>query len=144
MRHRKNSFKIGKTSSHRRCLVANMLKSLIEHGRVETTIVKAKEVRRHADRMITLAKKNTLFSKRQAIAELMITFNPLTSKEARAAKDEAKRAAIYNTDRQVIGKLFGDLSQRFANRNGGYTRIIRKDFRVGDNAAMCILEYLPE
>ena len=142
MRHRKHTFKLGRTSSHRRCMIANMLKSLIEHERIETTVAKAKELRRHADRMITLAKKNTLASKRQAIAQLMVSFNPLTPKEARDAK--AGKDGAYNGDRKVIGKLFGGLSERFATRNGGYTRIIQKDFRVGDNAPTCYLEYLPQ
>ncbi len=66
MRHGKDTFKIGRTASHRRCMIANMLKSLIEHGRIETTERKAKELRRHADHMITLAKKNTLASRRQS------------------------------------------------------------------------------
>lgn len=142
MRHRKHTFKLGRTSSHRRCMIANMLKSLIEHERIETTLTKAKELRRHADKMITLAKKNTLASKRQAIAELMVSFNSLTSKEARDAK--AGKDAAYNGDRKVIGKLFGGLSERFATRNGGYTRIIQKENRVGDNAPVCYLEYLPQ
>ena len=142
MRHAKDTFKIGRTASHRRCLMANMLKSLIDHGRIETTERKAKELRRHADRMVTLAKRNTLATRRKAIAELMIRFNALSTKEARAAK--AGNTEAYNVDRRVIGKLFGELSQRFANRSGGYTRIIKKEFRVGDNAPTCYIEYLPQ
>ncbi len=142
MRHGKDTFKIGRTASHRRCMIANMLKSLIEHGRIETTERKAKELRRHADHMVTLAKKNTLSSRRQAIAELMITFNALNAKEARAAK-EGKEGA-KNADRKVVGKLFGELAQRFATRNGGFTRIIKKDFRVGDSAPRVFIEYLPQ
>jgi len=142
MRHGKHTFKIGRTSSHRRCLIANMLKSLVEHERIETTVTKAKELRRHADRLITLAKKNTLSSRREAIAKLMITYNALTPKEARAVKAGKKEA--YNADRQIIGKLFTDLSQRFASRNGGYTRIIRNDVRVGDSAPSCFIEYLSQ
>lgn len=142
MRHRKSTFKIGRTASHRRCMLANMLKSLIEHGRIETTERKAKELRKHADRMVTLAKKNTLASRRRAIADLMIRYNILTPKEARAAK--RGDTSSYNGDRLVIGKLFGELSTRFATRNGGYTRIIKKDFRVGDSAPSCYLEYLAE
>jgi large subunit ribosomal protein L17 len=121
-------------------MIANMLKSLIEHERVETTVTKAKELRRHADRMITLAKKNTLASRRQAIAKLMITYNALTSKEAKLAK--AGNKEVFNADRQVIDKLFGALSQRFSERNGGYTRIIKKSVRVGDNAPTCFIEYI--
>jgi len=140
MRHRKHTFKLGRTSAHNRCMLANMLKSLIEHERIETTVTKAKELRRHADRLITLAKKNTLASRRQAIAKLMITYNPLTPKEARAAKSGS--TAAYNGDRQVVGKLFGNLSQRFVDRAGGYTRIIKHAQRVGDNAQTCIIEFL--
>lgn len=143
MRHAKKTFKIGRTSSHRRCMLANMLKSLIEHGRIETTVTKAKELRRHADRLITLAKKNTLSSRRQAIADLMITYNKLTPKENKLVK-QGKSAEVYNTDRQVIGKLFGELSIRFTARKGGYTRIVRLGERVGDNASTCVIEYLPQ
>ena len=142
MRHRKHTFKIGRNSSHRRSMIANMLKSLIEHGRIETTVTKAKELRRHADKLITLSKKNTLASRRQAISKMMITFNALTAKEAREAKKG--NLSSYNTDRKVMNKLFGDLSQRFSARNGGYTRIIRKGRRVGDDALTCLIEYLPE
>ena len=143
MRHGKHTFKIGRTASHRRCMIANMLKALIEHGRLETTVTKAKELKRHADRMITLAKKNTLSSRRLAISELMVTYNALTSKEARVSK-AGKSKSMLNNDRQVIGKLFGELSQRFATRKGGYTRIVRLGTRAGDNAPTCLLEYLAE
>jgi large subunit ribosomal protein L17 len=143
MRHAKHTFKIGRTGSHNRCLLANMLKSLVEHERIETTVTKAKELRRHADRLITLAKKNTLASRRQAISKLMVRYNALTPKEAREVKKDKKTHA-YNGDRLVVGKLFGDLAQRFATRNGGFTRIIRKDQRVGDNAPTCYIEYLSE
>lgn len=143
MRHRKHTFKVGRTSSHRRCLIANMLKSLIEHGRIETTITKAKELRRHADKMITLAKKNSLASRRLAISKLMIRFNPLTPKEARAATKDGDKSS-YNTDRIVIGKLFDELGPRFTARNGGYTRIIRTGTRVGDSSQSCLIEYLAD
>ncbi len=121
-------------------MLSNMMKSLIEHERICTTLVKAKELRRHAEKMITLAKKNTLASKRDAISTLKVAFNPLTSKEAREVKAGDKSA--YSRDRQVINKLFGELRERFSTRNGGYTRIIRKDFRIGDNASTCYIEYL--
>ena len=143
MRHGKHTFKIGKTSSHRRCMLANMLKSLVEKERLETTVTKAKELRRHADRLITLAKKNTIASKRLAISNLMISFNPLTTKEARQVK-KGTTAGVYNSDRQIIQKLFGDLSTRFAARNGGFTRIVKKGHRVGDSAPTCFIEYLPQ
>ena len=140
MIHGKHTFKVGRTGSHRRAMMANMLKSLIESGRVSTTVVKAKELRRHADRMITLAKKNTLSSKRSAIDELKVLFNPLTTKEARQAKKG--ETTSYSRDRQVIDKLFGELRERFSARNGGYTRIIRTGDRIGDSAPTCFIEYL--
>jgi large subunit ribosomal protein L17 len=123
-------------------MFANMLKSLIFNERIQTTVPKAKALRRYADRMITLAKKTTLSSRRQAIGELMIRFNSLTPKEQRAAKNGKTDA--FNDDRFVISKLFDDLGTRFASRNGGYTRIVKQGFRVGDNAPTCIIEYLPE
>lgn len=140
MRHQKHTFKVGRTGSHRRAMIVNMLKSLIESGRISTTVVKAKELRRHADRLITLAKKNTLASRRQAIADLRVCFNSLTPKEARKAKEGDTSA--YGKDRNVINKLFGELRERFTTRNGGYTRIIRAGNRVGDNAPTCFIEYL--
>ena len=118
MRHRKRSLKLGRTSSHNRCMIANMLKSLIEEERIVTTVAKAKELRRHADRMITLAKKNTLASRRNAVSKLM--------------------------DRRVLSKLFDTLGPRFENRGGGYTRIIKGGVRIGDNAQTCVLEFLSE
>src|SRR5579872_5967637 len=111
MRHGKHTFKVGRTGSHRRCMLANMLKSLVEKERIATTVVKAKELRRHAERLITMAKKNTLASRRNAIAELMVTYNTLTTKEARAVKKGEKGA--YTRDRNVIDKLFGELRDRF-------------------------------
>lgn len=140
MRHGKHTFKVGRTAAHRRSMLSNMLKSLIENERITTTVVKAKELRRHADRMITLAKKDTLASRRGAIAKLQIAFNSLTTKEARAAK--AGNKASYSRDRLVVGKLFGELKDRFAGRSGGYTRIIRAGDRIGDSAPTCIIEYL--
>jgi large subunit ribosomal protein L17 len=117
-----------------------MLKSLIEHGRIETTISKGKILKRYADHMVTLAKKNTLASRRKAIAELMIRFNTLTPKEARAAK--ANDLSGYNTDRIVIQKLFTEIGPRFSDRQGGYTRVIKNRRRLGDNAQTCIIEYI--
>ncbi len=140
MRHGKHTFKVGRTGSHRRAMLVNMLKSLIEAGRIQTTVVKAKELRRHADRMITLAKKNTLAAKRNAIAALRISFNPLTTKEARRAKKGDETS--YSKDRFVIEKLFGELREKFSTRNGGYTRIIRTGDRIGDSAPTCYIEYL--
>ncbi len=140
MRHGKHTFKVGRTGSHRRAMIANMLKSLIENERIETTVVKAKELRRHAEKMITKAKKNTLAAKRGAIADLRISYNPLTAKEARAVKAGDK--SFFGRDRLIIDKLFGELRERFSSRQGGYTRIIRIGDRIGDSAPTCYIEYL--
>lgn len=143
MRHAKSSAKLSKTTSHRRCMFANMLKSLVANERIVTTVPKAKELRRFADQLITLAKRNTLSTRRQAIAWLMVRFNQLTPKEARLAREGDKSA--YNNDRQVIEKLFAVLGPRFEKRQGGYTRIMRlPERRAGDNAQECILQYLED
>jgi large subunit ribosomal protein L17 len=122
-------------------MIANMVKSLIENGSIVTTVVKAKEVRRHADQMITLAKLGTLAARRRAIADLMIRFNALDPKEQRAARNGDFSA--YNVDRTIIEELFGPLKDRFQGRQGGYTRITKVERRVGDNCQQCILEFLP-
>jgi large subunit ribosomal protein L17 len=141
MRHAKHTFKLSRTGSHRRCLIANMLKSLIDNERIVTTTAKAKELKRHADKMITYAKKDTLAAKRKVISKLMIRYNTLTPKEQRRAKEG--NISSYNTDRKVIGKLFTDLKDRFKDRNGGYTRVLKMEKkRVGDGAEKCIIEYL--
>lgn len=140
MRHCKNTVKLGKSVTHRRAMIANMLKSLISHGRIETTVPKAKELRRHAERLITLAKRDNLASRRLVISALRINFNPLASKEARFVKKN-NDTKFYNTDRVVVKKLY-DLKDRFLDRQGGYTRIIKKECRVGDNAPTCYIEYI--
>jgi large subunit ribosomal protein L17 len=118
-------------------MFANMLKSLISKERIVTTVAKAKALRRYAEKLITLAKKNTLAARRLATAQLMIRYNALTSKEQRKAKNGDKSA--YNDDRLVISKLFDELGVRFAERQGGYTRIIKSSRRVGDNAQTCVI-----
>jgi large subunit ribosomal protein L17 len=143
MRHAKRSAKLGRTTSHRRCLFANMLKSLIYHGKILTTVPKAKELRRFADRMVSCAKENTLASRRHVVSELMIRFNTLTPKERREAK--AGDTSSYNIDRHVLKQLFDTLGPRFKTREGGYTRITRLPLpRVGDGGSQCYIEYLPE
>lgn len=141
MRHRKRTFKIGRTTSHKRCMIANMLKSLVVCGRIETTEVKAKELRRHADKLVTLAKKDTLATRRKAIAKMMIRYNTLDSKQKREAKNGD--FSSYNGDRLVEKMLFGEMKTRYQDRQGGYTRIVKlPSFRVGDSAPMCIIEYV--
>jgi large subunit ribosomal protein L17 len=142
MRHRKKTGKLGRNGSHRRALFANMLKSLVTNGRIETTIAKAKALKPYADKMVTLAKSNDLASRRRAIAAMMVRFNKLTPKEIRAAKEG--NTSSYNDDRNVINKLFGEIGPRFAARQGGYTRIIKGGHRRGDATQMCFIEFLGE
>lgn len=142
MRHRKRRAKLSRTTAHRRCLFANMLKSLIYHEKIVTTVPKAKELRRFADQMVTLAKDNSLASRRKAVGELMVRFNTLTPKERRDVK--AGDTSSYNNDRKVVMKLFSVLGPRFQTRAGGYTRITRLPInRTGDQGLQCSLEYLP-
>ena len=113
MRHRVATFKIGRSGAHRRALLANMACSLFFNGRVETTLVKAKEVRRFAERMITLGKKGDLHHLRLAVARLR--------------------------NKDAVKKLFDEIAPAYAERNGGYTRIIKTGARRGDAAEMCVL-----
>lgn len=141
MRHARNTDRIGRTGSHKRAMIANMLKALVIHGRIKTTIPKAKLVKPHADRLITLAKGNDLVSRRRAVAKLRIRFNTLTPKESRKLR-KAKDESVCNEDRLIINKLFGELREKYVSRTGGYTRITREYFRAGDNATQCYLAYV--
>ena len=114
MRHKKSGRKLGRTSSHREAMFRNMVTSLFEHERIVTTAEKAKEVRPIAEKMITLAKRGDLHAKRQALS--------------------------YIRKQDVVTKLFDQISSQFADRNGGYTRIIRTGTRQGDAASMAIIE----
>ena len=116
MRHRVHGRKLGRPTPHRMALLRNLCTSLLEHERITTTIQKAKEVRPVAERLITLGKKDTLHSRRRAARVLL-------------------KAA-------VVQKLFDTLAARFADRNGGYTRIIKLAHRLGDGADLAILELL--
>jgi large subunit ribosomal protein L17 len=114
MRHGHGLRKLNRTSEHRLAMLRNMMNSLIEHEVIKTTLPKAKELRRVVEPMITLAKDPSLANKRMA-------FNRLR-------------------DRDSVVKLFADLGPRFAARPGGYTRILKMGFRVGDNAPMALVE----
>ena len=114
MRHKKGQRKLQRTTSHRLAMLSNMVTSLLEHERIETTIPKAKEARPIAERMITLGKRGGLSNVRLA---------------ARTVRSKA-----------VLTKVFGELAKRYEERKGGYTRIVRKGFRRGDAAEMAILE----
>jgi large subunit ribosomal protein L17 len=114
MRHGHGLRKLNRTSEHRLAMLRNMMNSLIEHEVIKTTLPKAKELRRVVEPMITLAKNPSLANKRMAFDRLR--------------------------DRNSVVKLFADLGPRFAARPGGYTRILKMGFRVGDNAPMALVE----
>ena len=131
MRHRAKGRQLSRTSSHRRALLNNMATSLFEHGRVITTEAKAKELRPFAEKLITLAKKGTLHARRLAIAKLGPT-----------AKAEVDPEADEKSD-TIIGKLFKEIGPRFADRPGGYTRIIKRhERRLGDGGKTAFIELL--
>lgn len=114
MRHRKTGRKLGRTSSHRTAMMRNMVTSLLDMERIVTTVPKAKEVRMVAEQMITLGKRGDLHARRQAMS--------------------------YIQSKAVVAKLFDQLSSQYADRQGGYTRIIRTGTRLGDAAPMAIIE----
>jgi large subunit ribosomal protein L17 len=118
MYHGKAGRKLGRTSSHKEAMFRNMVTSLIKHERIRTTDSKAKEVRKLAEKMITLGKKGNLHARRQALA--------------------------FVRDKALVSKLFGELMERYRQRAGGYTRIIKVGYRFGDNAPVSILEFIPE
>ena len=114
MRHGHGLRKLNRTTSHRLAMLRNMMNSLIEHEAIKTTVPKAKELRRVVEPMITLAKEPTLANKRLAFDRLR--------------------------DRDMVVKLFAELGPRYKTRPGGYTRILKMGFRVGDNAPMALVE----
>jgi large subunit ribosomal protein L17 len=116
MRHGNGLRKLNRTSSHRLAMLRNMAVSLLRHEAIKTTLPKAKELRRVVEPLITLGKKPSLANRRLAF-------------------DRTR-------DRDIVGKLFDELGPRFANRNGGYLRILKMGFRVGDNAPMAFVELL--
>jgi large subunit ribosomal protein L17 len=114
MRHGNGLRKLNRTSAHRQAMLRNMMNSLIQHEAIKTTLPKAKELRSEIEPMITLAKVDSVANKRLAFSRLR--------------------------DRDSVTKLFTDLGPRFAKRPGGYTRILKMGFRVGDNAPMAFVE----
>lgn len=116
MRHRHGLRKLNRTSSHREAMLRNMCNSLLRHELIKTTLPKAKELRRVVEPIITLGKKPSLANRRLAFDRLR--------------------------DREMVVKLFNELGPRYASRNGGYLRILKFGFRVGDNAPMALIELL--
>jgi len=121
MRHRNKTVKLGRTAEHRNALLANQACSLIEHGRIKTTLAKAKAVRPIAEKMVTLAKRGGLHARRTALAML---------------HNNSTRTTL------AVGKLFTEIGPRSATRNGGYTRIIKLGPRPSDSAPMAYIEWV--
>ncbi len=108
--------KLGRTTSHRKAMLRTMVTSFLKHEKIKTTDLKAKELRKVAEKMIGLGKRGDLHARRQA--------------------------AAYVREREMVGKLFGELSARYRDRSGGYTRIVKTGYRVGDNAPMSVIEFV--
>ena len=121
MRHRRKTVKLGRTAEHRNAMLANQTCSLIEHGRITTTLAKAKAVRPLAEKMITLAKRGGLHARRRALALLH-------NNSTRTVK--------------AVGKLFAEIAPRSAGRNGGYTRVVKLGPRSSDSAPMAFIEWV--
>jgi len=116
MRHRKAGVKLNRTGSHRNAMFRNMVTSLLKYDRIRTTDAKAKELRRWADHLVTLAKRGDLHARRQALSIVR--------------------------EKQVVYKLFDEAAERFGNTSGGYTRIVKLGRRPGDAAAMSMIELI--
>lgn len=114
MRHRNAGRKLNRDSAHRNAMLANLAVSLITHEQLRTTLPKAKELRPIVEKMITLGKRGNLHARRQALS--------------------------YLPDKSAVEKLFSSLSERYAGRAGGYTRVLKAGFRAGDSAAMAVIE----
>ena len=118
MRHRKAFRKFSRTSAHRKAMFRNLATSLFQHEQIETTLAKAKDLRRVSEKLITLAKKDTLHRRRQAYA--------------------------YLPSKAIVHKLFAEIGPKFADRPGGYTRIVKSRHRAGDAAPMAFIELVQE
>ncbi|MDJ0929953.1 50S ribosomal protein L17 [Breoghania sp.] len=114
MRHGKAGRKLNRTASHRKAMFANMAASLIKHEQIVTTLPKAKELKPIVDKLVTLGKRGDLHARRQAISQIR--------------------------DVESVGKLFDTLGERYKERQGGYTRVLKAGFRYGDNAPMAVIE----
>ena len=118
MRHRKDHSKLNRDTDHRKALMRNLLRALFTHERIVTTVAKAKELRRHSDKLITLGKRGDLHARRLALQIL--------------------------PDKKLVKKIFDELAPRYQNRPGGYTRVLRYRNRRGDNAPLAVVELVQE
>ena len=133
MRHRKSGRRLGRNSAHRKAMYRNMVTSLMVHGRIKTTEAKAKELRRIADRIITMGKRVP-----------PSTLDNLSGEELKAAQARRlhfiRRARRWINDKEALERLFGEYAERYKQRPGGYTRILKVGFRAGDQAPMALIE----
>ena len=134
MRHLKRTAKLGRTSTHRNAMLANLVSSLIKHKRVRTTLAKAKAARPVAEKMVTLGKSGKLSDRRLAAARLRTRGRSLE-----LSKEEQKK---WRQNDDVVRILFDEIAPVFKDRRGGYTRIIKLDQRTGDSAQRAILEWV--
>ncbi|PCI45779.1 MAG: 50S ribosomal protein L17 [Alphaproteobacteria bacterium] len=116
MRHRRAGRKLNKTSSHRKAMFSNMASALLKHEQIVTTLPKAKELRPIVERLITLGKRGSLHARRQAVSKLPAS------------------------DKEIVQKLFDTLAERYKERSGGYTRVLKAGFRHGDAAPVAVIE----
>lgn len=137
MRHRKAGRKLGRSASHRKAMFRNMVTSLIEEGMIQTTTPRAKEVRRLIEKLVTSAKRNAPSVVAQGVSETERAV--LTQKRVAAIRQAGK--VVRN--REALKILFSEYAERYQNRNGGYTRIMKMGRRLGDNADMALIELLP-
>lgn len=127
MRHKNAFAKFSRTPAHRRAMLRNLATSLVLHNRIETTLPKAKALKRVADKLVTLGKEDTLHRRRQAMSYLF----------------EINRSEPGNAQKKTaVHKLFTEIAPRYEERNGGYTRVVRTRKRDGDNAQLAIIEFV--
>ena len=140
MRHRVAGKRLGRTTSHRKALRRNMAASLIEHGAIRTTEAKAKELRRFVERLITVARQGTLHARRRVIA--MLQNRHAVDEEGVETERWIKKK---QKGRTIVDVLFDEIAPRYADRPGGYTRIIRlSDRRIGDSGVQALLQLVEE
>lgn len=140
MRHRQKGRKLGRTSAHRKAMFRNQLVSLMEHGRIVTTLPKAKELRPIAEKLVTLGKQDTVHARRMVRRWL-----PPQVKETRVVGFASRKNEMPDKEDlkpTTLQRIFDDIAPRFADRPGGYLRIAKLGPRKGDNAPMAILEFI--
>jgi large subunit ribosomal protein L17 len=137
MRHRNSGRKLGRNSSHRNAMFRNMVTSLINEERIETTVPKAKELRPIIEKLLTSAKHNA-----PSLVEAAADDQKASKVAGRVAA--IRQAGKYVRGKDALQKLFGELSEKYHSRNGGYTRIVRTRNRLGDNAEMAIIELIQD